>query len=345
MPRIRPPRTTDEPAALAPSPEPLPTEPVTFDLDPAPTEPVEIDLSPPEPAAQAPEPAPAPTPASTPAPANDDAVRRALEATQRAEDYQRQLADAQRQAAAREQELVRDRDDAQYNSILTAIASEQSALEKAESDYATLSAAGDWANAAKAQRAISIAAARMDRLEDNKSAFEARREELKRAPAAQPEQPKLPDRAQQWLRDHPEFTTDRVKNEQIGAVHRYLTEVKRLPAFSESYFDALDNEFGFKSPPPPEPAPAAPAPAPARRSMPVSAPVSREVPTASGQRRSNTMTLSPEEREIARNSFGSIKGAPDLTNDQKERLYAENKAKLNRMRASGEYRQTTEQTG
>jgi hypothetical protein len=34
-----------------------------------------------------------------------------------------------------------------------------------------------------------------------------------------------------------------------------------------------------------------------------------------------------------------------LTPDQKERLYAQNKAKLARMRASGEYRQTTEQTG
>jgi hypothetical protein len=79
--------------------------------------------------------------------------------------------------------------------------------------------------------------------------------------------------------------------------------------------------------------------------MPVSAPVSRDVPTASGQRRTNSVTLSAEEREVARNSFGSVNGAPDLTPDQKERLYAQNKAKLARMRASGEYRQTTEQTG
>lgn len=74
----------------------------------------------------------------------------------------------------------------------------------------------------------------------------------------------------------------------------------------------------------------------------MSAPVSRDVPTASGQRASSTkITLSQEERQIARTSFT----ADNMTNEQKERLYAQNKQKLMRERANGSYRQTTEQTG
>jgi hypothetical protein len=87
------------------------------------------------------------------------------------------------------------------------------------------------------------------------------------------------------------------------------------------------------------------------KTMPVSAPVSRDVPTASGKRTSemNSITLSPAEMEIARNSFGSIKDergrTVDLTDAQKCELYARNKLRLAKMRASGEYRPTTEQSG
>lgn len=73
-------------------------------------------------------------------------------------------------------------------------------------------------------------------------------------------------------------------------------------------------------------------PAP-RRSIPMSAPVSREVPLASGDRASQDNTLTVEEREVARNSFTD----QNLTNSQKEQLYWQNKRKLKQMRASGAY--------
>lgn len=355
MPRIKPPRNQE---ALAPTPEPLPTDDVVFDLDNAPAdEPVEINLAPQEPEPPAPVP-PEPPRAVTPAPADppkdEDAIRRALEATQRAEAYQRQLAEAQRAGQLREQELIRDRDDAQYNSILTAIAAEQSALEKAESDYAAFANAGDWANAAKAQTIQARASARLDRLEDNKQVFETRREELKRQPPEPTQTPvqrttdqeidalKVPDNAKAYLRARPDLISDPSKRERLGAIHNYVSKVRGVAEFSPEYFETLDREFGYST----TPEPAAPAPAPApRRSIPVSAPVSRTAPSLSGQPRNNQVTLTPQEREIARNSFGSMPGVKDMTNDEKERLYAQNKAKLGRMRQSGEYRQTTEQTG
>lgn len=52
-------------------------------------------------------------------------------------------------------------------------------------------------------------------------------------------------------------------------------------------------------------------------------------------------TLSAAEVEIAHKSFT----APDMTNTEKEWLYLQNREKLFRMRASGEYRKTSEENG
>jgi hypothetical protein len=85
----------------------------------------------------------------------------------------------------------------------------------------------------------------------------------------------------------------------------------------------------------PEPQPAlAPQPLPAiRAGIPMTAPVSRDVPAASGQRAADlrTVTLTAEERLIARNSFS----APDMSNEEKEMSYARQKARMLQMRASG----------
>jgi hypothetical protein len=68
-----------------------------------------------------------------------------------------------------------------------------------------------------------------------------------------------------------------------------------------------------------------------RSSITVSAPVSRDVPSLSGRRMSDrSITLSAAEREIARYSFSS-----DLSIEERERLYAENKARMLSMRAAG----------
>ena len=343
--------------------KPPPAKPETPEIEEyiAPTGAIEIDLPDDEPgetqidvapAAAAP-PAPAPEP-----PVEDNPLQKALDAQKRAEEMQRtalrERDDALRQAREHEEELTRergDREDAQYNSVLTSIAAEQSALDKAEADYAAFAAVSDWASASKAQRVMSSASARLDRLEDGKQAFESKRETSRAAPpaAATPPAPQaapqdfeqrigqMPEVAKGWLRKHPEFINDAAMNRKIGGAHNYLVDNKGLQPFSEAYFDALDTEFGFKA------APAAAPPAqPQRRSMPMSAPVSRDVPTASGQRQtSTTMTLTEEERRIARTSYT----AKDMTDAQKEYAYAKNKQKLHRMRANGEYRITSEQNG
>ncbi|EHR03222.1 hypothetical protein [Bradyrhizobium sp. WSM471] len=70
--------------------------------------------------------------------------------------------------------------------------------------------------------------------------------------------------------------------------------------------------------------------------MPITAPVSRDVPSYSGQQiisDRGKITLTAEERDIARRSFTD----PRMSNEEKERSYGMQKLKLARMRADGTY--------
>jgi hypothetical protein len=77
-----------------------------------------------------------------------------------------------------------------------------------------------------------------------------------------------------------------------------------------------------------QPEPAASPPA-KRRSIPMSAPVSRDIPGASGQRIDNGNTLRADERQIARVSF------PHLSPPQAEYAYLQNKKRMMAMKADG----------
>jgi hypothetical protein len=350
MPRTRPIRrkAEDDEAVkqLLSDAEPPPVGEIEIELDDDPIGDIEIstDAPPPEPEARS-------EPRTAAPPPQDDAVAQALEAQRRAERLQadaiRQRDEALRHAREREAELSRertDREDAEYNSILTAMAAEQSTIEKAEADYAAAAAAGDWATAAKAQRIMAVAGGRLDRLEDGKRTFESKREAVRTQPQPQPQQRQapsfeqqiagLPQNAQQWLRNHPEFMTDPAKNQEIQSAHNYLVNRKKVAQFSDAYFEALDQEFGFREAPKPAPQP---APQQQRRSMPMTAPVSREVPNAAGARSKNSMRLTEEERQAARDAIPDRPDLPKLTNAQKEYMYAKNKAKYEAMKANGTY--------
>jgi hypothetical protein len=328
MPRLKPPPTQDA---------------VELEDNTLPDAPIEIELPGDEPLETEVELAPKPAPVAEPEPQPENQLAQQLAAQQRAEALQRDNAAMQRQIAERDQQLAQERsrgDDAEYNSVLTAIAAEQAVLDKAEQDYASYASIGDFQTAAKAQRIMAATSARLDRLEDGKQAFEQRRvakASSEPEPAPRTQAPldfeqrieKMPESAKSWLRKHPEFINDTALNNKIGNAHAYLVNNRGVEAFSTAYFDALDDEFGFR---------AAPVEVqPQRRSMPVSAPVSRDVPTASGQRQSSSkITLSPDEVAIARSAFT----ASDMTNAQKELLYAQNKRKLQTMRANGQYPQS-----
>lgn len=353
MPRIKPPRAE----ALLPEPQDHtpPTEDIEIALSDDVSGDTEIDL-----VAAPPTPEPALAPAHEPAPApGEDALVRAAEATRRAEELQRRNAVLQQErdeATRRATDGREEVEQAQYDSLLGHISAQQQKLESSRAALRAAKASGDVDAEIDATEQMTDAKSELNQLEAGKRAFDSRREKPPatepRAPAAPtaPQDfegklaliPGVPEAGKAWLRKHPEFVNDTAMNNKIGATHNYLTQTRGVEPFSQAYFDALDTEFGFKTAAPaPSPEPQ-PQPQNQRRSIPMTAPVSRDVPTPSGQRAaSSKITLTAEERQIARTSFTD----DNMTNEQKELLYARNKAKLIKMRANGEYRNTTEQTG
>src|SRR5262245_8535645 len=133
----------------------------------------------------------------------------------------------------------------------------------------------------------------------------------------------LPDRAKNWLREHSEFVTDPAKNVMIQRAHADAVRLADGNAFSNRYFDQLEILLGLK--------PAAPArpqqtsrPVVQRQSAPVSAPISREVPSmTTGRPTGGPVRLTQEEHDLA----ASLKISPQE--------YQEQKARMLRLKASG----------
>ncbi|MGJ4947310.1 hypothetical protein [Bradyrhizobium sp. HKCCYLS20291] len=215
-----------------------------------------------------------------------------------------------------------------------------------------------------------------------KHALEAQRraEEMARAkPLTIEEQidamPNLSDANRQWLKTYPRLISpdvaplahrayamaraEGVPDDSDEMRERVTREVAAdLERMEKARSGALRTDPAVEPEPEPEPEPAyeppavvaaRPAPPPQRpqaprRSLPggVAAPVSREVHSGSGRREApSTHTLTAEERAIARNSFGAVNGT-GLSDDQKERLYLQNKLRYQAMVANGEYSKQTE---
>ena len=132
-----------------------------------------------------------------------------------------------------------------------------------------------------------------------------------------------------------------VENEEATSLTRYtyLAALRRgirddTPAMNDAILAGWSRMRGAvetvsREPERDEPPVNAPEP---RRSMPISAPVSRGAPDlASGRSVPMRITLSPEEVMVARNSFTD----PTMTNEQRERLYVANKLRMIQMRKDG----------
>ncbi|WP_315775102.1 MULTISPECIES: hypothetical protein [unclassified Bradyrhizobium] len=136
------------------------------------------------------------------------------------------------------------------------------------------------------------------------------------------------------------FVVSGVRFEQSARDH-HLEEARAAAA---SPAPPLARQEAFRSPPMPAATSAAMPVAEVevpRRSMPMAAPVQREVPTMSGKPASGSgqMHLTEEERIMARAAIPDRPDMPKLTDAQKEFLYAKNKQKYHRMVADGTYDQ------
>jgi hypothetical protein len=140
----------------------------------------------------------------------------------------------------------------------------------------------------------------------------------------------LPESAKAWLRQHPEYVTDPVKNAHVQKMH-VVAEYQAGEAFSPAYYARMDALLGFKrengNGAQQPSAPTAPRNvAPARRPMaaPVLAPPTREVPSMTTGRAPRPTQLTAAQREAAR--FSGIS----------EEEYARQEEKRRRMQEAGQ---------
>jgi hypothetical protein len=164
-----------------------------------------------------------------------------------------------------------------------------------------------------------------------------RAEQLQFEMARQPPKPAQPQLSQfklDFLAAHPELVAD----EEATTLTRYhyLAALRRGIADDTPEMNAailaghkrMRGAIEDASHEPEREAPPVNAPMP-RRSVPYAAPVSRGVPSASGGAVSTTVTLSPEERDMARRSY---QGLPP---EAAEKLYSQMKYKMLVQKANG----------
>ncbi len=339
MPRIRPLRTKEEIAAVPQD------ESVTIALEPEGT--VILDKDADAAAIKAREEAEAQAKAQIKPPEDDatDDLKKQLEDLRKAHgESQRRVQEeitARQAAEARVREREKDAaksqiraEDAEYDAILNAIGAAESEAEAAQRDISLATEASDAKAVGEASRRLARAEGRLAQLEDGKLAIErvkttaaARAKEQQDQPTQQrptvdqyiDQLPNLLPSQRDWLRAHPDSLTDQRKNLKLQGAH-VDAEDQGLRPGTQKYFTFLEERLGYKEPAEEdddvnnedEPKPS------------VSAPPSRNATNpGTGRSTSTRITLTPEQREIAR-----LSGVDEIT-------YAKNLQKMNDMKAQG----------
>jgi hypothetical protein len=201
----------------------------------------------------------------------------------------------------------------QLDLVTSAIERVTAANDTLENEYATAMAAQDFKAAAKVQRQMSDNSAKLAQLEAGKSALEKAPKPTPRAPSDPVEkyasdlEGQWPNSAK-WVRAHPEFVRDGLKNQQMIAAHQ-LAIARGHKADSPEYFTSIEKTLDITpmvvrtDPAVVDDDPMADAARPANggRQAAPAAPVSRSSSGNGGGSRPNVVKLTPAEVEIAGN--------------------------------------------
>jgi hypothetical protein len=257
-------------------------------------------------------------------------------------EYGRRMAqereDALRQAQTHAGEIERYKKTNQEQEeavVGNAIAAAKAEADMAQSDYVAALNAGDNSAAGEAQRRMTRAEARLAGLELGKEEIEQRKKEpppvapQPRSTSADPiDGFNLPNAEKDWLRAHRDYLTDPRKQSAL----RYADEQVRLAGLQPGmpgYLPEIENTLrsigSLPKPEEPNDEPEVVTHTTDRSAAIVSAPVSRETQTSTGQRASSKVRLSPEEQE-----FAKIAGITDVE-------YAKQKQKLAQHKMNGDY--------
>jgi hypothetical protein len=148
--------------------------------------------------------------------------------------------------------------DSQLDTVLSGIQAAEAEATAAERDFVAAVEAGDAMAQARAQRKMSAAEVRVQRLteakgdlEEVKTAKPVQRTEARTEPRQQTSDPveqviingKVPPKSAQWLRAHPDCVTDPKKNARMMAAHQ-MAIAEDIPVESDEYFALIEKTVG-----------------------------------------------------------------------------------------------------
>lgn len=240
----------------------------------------------------------------------------ALKAANEVEKTQRETAERATVAARREAAQAREQadgfrsesSDAQHDLMVGSLQSAQAELASAQSQFKMAYDAADGAAMADAQAKIGRASARVVNFEGAVAELEGRKEREAAAPKQEPTREAAPDivtqitanpnlmpKEREWLTQHQDAYGARNNELNVGYQHAMR---RGLVRGTPEYFGFLDDFMGYQQL---QQRQNANDDADDRRSTSMSAPVTRESTSMNGQRTSNQVTLTPDERELAKN--------------------------------------------
>lgn len=263
--------------------------------------------------------------------ASESQRRRADEAIQQANQLRQQFDTRDRDYHS----AITGRGQAELDAIENGIMAATTEAEVAEREITAFGEAADWGGMAKSQAKLARAHSRMVDLENAKSSVEYRLQQWRREAEERAKMPPPPadpvedwisrmqgvNNAQKdWLRQHRELVTDDEKNARLRTAH-YDSQKEKIEAGTPAYFQYLEERLGYREKTQDDDE------VEVARPQIVSAPPSREAPSASGRSAPTRVTLTAQEREIAASA-----GIDEIT-------YARNKLKMLQMKAEGHYKE------
>jgi hypothetical protein len=159
-----------------------------------------------------------------------------------------QLEEARRELQTTKTEVV----SSQLDTVLSGIQAANAEAEAAEKDFIAAAEAGDFTAQARAQRKMSAAESRIQRLTEAKGDLEeakatkpAQRTETRPEPRQEPTDKvelfakSMSPRSAAWIRSHPDCVTDNKKNARMLAAHN-LAVADDIPIDSDEYFQRIE---------------------------------------------------------------------------------------------------------
>lgn len=264
----------------------------------------------------------------------------AAEASRETERLAREEAERRaREASGQAQQARGASEQHRFESVVNALNAASHEQSQIESQLATATEEGRFADAAKLQGQLARVASRVEQLEQGKAAIEtARSNPAPQQPASQnPKEAYLASvspKTAAWLRRNDRFFTDGKFQNLVRSAHTMAVDGRGLVPESDEYFRFVEEQAGLRQPEPvaqyqpvPEAAPQTVVQPAAQQRPPVpAAPVSRTVPSSQTGVNGNKITLTPEEREMARHMFPKQKPTdpdPDVVYARHKKAMAE----------------------